>query len=172
MDCQDTKKALPCPGGRKIRTRTRKPRYGCPCTGNGDFVHVRPILDVPYTVEPVFVHGRLNRRYSGGRRPTGPAGPHRRFCGGAPSPREGVWGWGNVGKRSCLSAQSRKPALTAGFQSFVDYHTDLSNFYRFYRLLLGGVDYFTKKGIVITLYEVKYGFIRTHQLKDTRKGKK
>ena len=54
----------------------------------------------------------------------------------------------------------------------VDYHTDLSNFYRFYRLLLGGVDYFTQKGVVITLYEVKYGIIHTHQLKDTRKGKK
>ena len=46
-------------------------RFWCPpCTGEGNFVHGRPILTTPCTVEPVFVHGELTRRVFGAKRPS------------------------------------------------------------------------------------------------------
>jgi len=53
----------------KSRRADTKPHvWVSPCTGEGDSVHGRPILNVAYTIEPVFVHGRLSRCTFGAKR--------------------------------------------------------------------------------------------------------
>ena len=92
-------------------------------------MHGRPIFEGPYTVGAVFVHGDISERSDRACRPA------RRLLPPAPSPREGVWGWGNGKKAVLPSAQSRKSAVKADFQSFVDYYGKLSNLWEDLRKL-------------------------------------
>ena len=62
---------------------------------------------------------------------------NRRLLPPAPSPREGVWGWGNVGRRSPF-ARKRKSRLMAGFLCGV-VNKYLTNFNDLYDVYLYGM---------------------------------
>ena len=93
----------------KIAHADTKPQARVSVHRRGRFRARKADFDVPYTMGPVFVHGRLNRRDSGAKRQGLQA--RKAASAASPSPRRGVWGEGNV-KKKVLPGRTKQKGVT------------------------------------------------------------